>query len=45
MTLQDYRDQILEPIVKPWIQEEQDFVLKEDGDSGHGLSKSNIVRK
>lgn len=45
MTLQDYWDQILEPIVKPWIQEGQDFVLEEDGDSGHNLSKSNIVRK
>jgi hypothetical protein len=37
-------DQILEPIVKLWLDEGQDFVLEEDGDSGHGPSKSNIVR-
>ncbi len=45
MTLLDYRDQILKPIVKPWIQRGEDFVLEEDGDSGHGTSKNNIVRK
>ncbi|KAF1978872.1 hypothetical protein BU23DRAFT_448526, partial [Bimuria novae-zelandiae CBS 107.79] len=44
MSLQAYRDQILEPIVKPWIDHGDDFVLKEDGDSGHGTGKSNIVR-
>lgn len=32
----------MEPIVKPWLN--QDFVLEEDGDLGHGTSKSNIVR-
>jgi hypothetical protein len=40
-----YIDQILEPIVKPWLEEGQDFVLEEDGDSGHGPSKKNIVRE
>ena len=39
-----YIDFILEPIVKPWIEARQDFVLEEDGDIGHGPSKSNIVR-
>lgn len=37
MSLQVYRDQILEPVVKPWLMEGHDFVLEEDGDSGHGL--------
>lgn len=37
-------DSILEPVVKPWLGAGEDFVLKEDGDSGHGLVKSNIVR-
>jgi hypothetical protein len=45
MTLQVYRDQILEPIVKAWLQSGQDFVLEEDRDSGHGTGKQNIVRK
>ena len=44
MTLQVYRDSILEPIVKPWIATGQNFVLEEDGDSGHGTGKKNIVR-
>ena len=39
-----YIDKILEPIVKPWLQAHHDFVLEEDGDSGHGPGKSNIVR-
>ena len=44
MGQQVYIDQILEPIVKPWIQVHQDFVLEEDGDLGHRPGKSNIVR-
>lgn len=44
MSQQAYINQILEPIVKPWIEAKQDFVLEEDGDSGHGPGKSNIVR-
>lgn len=44
MTQQVYIDQILEPVVKPWIESGQHFVLEEDGDSGHGPGKSNIVR-
>lgn len=30
-----YIDQIFEPIVRPWIDAHHDFVLEEDGDSGH----------
>jgi hypothetical protein len=47
MSLQVYRDQILEPIVKPWLKRGDDFVLKEDNDSGHGRGdskKMNIVK-
>jgi hypothetical protein len=39
-----YIDQILKPIVKPWLENGQNFVLEEDGDSGHGPGKHNIVR-
>lgn len=39
-----YIDSILEPGVKPWLEAGKDFVLKKDGDSGHGLGKSNVVR-
>ena len=46
MSLQVYINQILEPVVKPWLLEKQDFVLEEDGDSGHGKAKNrNIVRQ
>ena len=44
MSQQVYRDAILEPIVKLWLDAGQDFILEEDGDSGHGPSKKNIVR-
>jgi hypothetical protein len=46
MTQKAYIQQILEPIVKPWIDRGDDFVLEEDGDSGHGPSRSsgNIVK-
>ena len=37
-------EQILNPIVLPWLQTDQRFVLEEDGGSGHGPGKSNIVR-
>ncbi len=47
MSLQVYRDSILEPHVKPWIKRGDDFVLEEDNDLGHGIgkAKTNIVRK
>ena len=32
---------ILEPIVKPWLEAGQEFVLEEDGDSGHGTGQAN----
>jgi hypothetical protein len=44
MTQKDYINQILEPVVKPWILSGHHFVLEEDGDSGHGPGKNNIVR-
>jgi hypothetical protein len=44
MSQRVYIDQILEPVIKPWLDQEHDFVLEEDGDSGHGPGKSNIVR-
>lgn len=43
-----YIDQILEPIVLPWLEHGDDFVLEEDGDSGHGYNptgSANIVTK
>ena len=45
MTQKAYINQILEPIVKPWINRGDDFVLEEDNDSGHGppRNKTNIV--
>jgi hypothetical protein len=44
MSQRVYIDQILNLIVKPWLDRDDDFCLEEDGDSGHGTSKSNIVR-
>ena len=39
-----YRDQILEPVVKLWLLEGQDFLLEEDDDSGHGKAQNrNII--
>ena len=43
MNHETYRDQILEPIVKPWLA--TDFVLEEDGDSGHGYGSGNNIVK
>ena len=46
MSLQVYINKILEPVVKPWLLEKQDFVSEENGDSGHGKAKNrNIVRQ
>ena len=39
-----YLKTILQPIVKPWLDRGDDFCLKKNGDSGHGLSKHNMVR-
>ncbi len=35
---------ILKFIVKSWLDRGNNFVVKEDGDSSHDISKSNIVR-
>ncbi len=44
MSLQVCIDQILKPVVKPWLLEKQDFVLEEDGDSWYDKAKNcNIV--
>ena len=39
-----YRKEILEKVVKQWIDEGRTFVLEEDNDSGHGHSAHNPVR-
>jgi hypothetical protein len=44
MSQRAYIDQILEPVVKPWLEAGHDFVLEEDGDSGHGPGRDNIVK-
>ena len=38
-----YINQILEPIVKLWLDAGEKFVLEEDEDSGHGPGKANLV--
>ena len=46
MSLLVYVNQILELVVKPWILQDHDFALEEDGDNGHGKAKkNNIVQK
>lgn len=52
ISLQVYHDEILEPVVGSWLREtaelglESEFVLEEDGDSGHGGGKrGNICQK
>lgn len=44
MSQQIYIDFILKLIVLSWIDFDQDFVLKENGDSNHDTERSNIVR-
>lgn len=44
MSLQVYKDSILDPIVRPWIERGDDFCLEEDDDPAHGTGKSNFVR-
>lgn len=39
-----YINKILKPIVKPWIDRGDNFILEEDGDLGHGNQHStNLV--
>lgn len=45
MSLKVYRDSILEPVVGSWLRQGASFVLEEDGDSGHGTGKHNIVQE
>lgn len=44
MTLECYRKEILEKHVKQWKEEGHDFVLEEDGDSGHGKTNDDLRR-
>jgi len=44
ITQQIYRDEILEKHVKSWIEAGHQFVLEEDGDSGHRPGPANIAR-
>lgn len=44
MSQRVYIDQILKFVVKSWLDRGDDFCLKENEDSGHGISKHNIVR-
>jgi hypothetical protein len=45
MSQRVYIDSVLYPHVLPAMETEPRIVLEEDGDSGHGLSKNNIVRQ
>lgn len=39
-----YKRQILEPYIKNWLAEGKSFMLKEDGNSGYGPGRNNLVR-
>jgi hypothetical protein len=41
MTQKAYIQQILDPVVRPWIERGDDFVLEEDGDSGYDPLRVN----
>ena len=45
MSQKVYIDFIQESVVKTWLETDPKFVLEEDGDSGHGSGKDNIVRR
>ena len=46
MTQQVYIDQILESVVKLWLNTKQEFVLEEDEDSEHESAyNENIVQR
>lgn len=44
MSQEVYIQSILEPVVKPWIDRGDDFVLWEDNDSGHGTTERSIAQ-
>lgn len=39
-----YIEQILEPAVLLWLVRHEQFILEEDGDSGHGYSRGKNKR-
>lgn len=43
MSHEVYINSILEPVVKPWLDRGDDFVLEEDEDSGHGTGKGGRI--
>lgn len=46
LAMQAYIDQILEPVVKPWLDRGDQFVLEEDGAPGHGKAQDqNIIQR
>ena len=45
MTYQVYIDSILNSVVKSWLDRGDDFVLEEDGDSGHGTGRTRNAVK
>lgn len=44
LSMQTYINNILEPVVKTWINKGYSFVLEEDNDPSHGTGKTNPVR-
>ncbi len=44
MSQQAYINQILEPIIKTYIEDKEDFVLEEERNLGHKPDESNIVK-
>ena len=36
-----YVDSILEPMIKKWLDNNDNFILEEDGDSEHGYTRGN----
>lgn len=43
MTLKTYLEQILQPVVGRWLERGDDFILEEDGASGHGYKSTNNI--
>ncbi|KAF2622231.1 hypothetical protein BU25DRAFT_480778 [Macroventuria anomochaeta] len=43
LSLPVYRDQILEPMVLPWLKRGDNFILAEDNNSGHGGGSANNI--
>ena len=45
ITHQVYVDSILEPVVKPWLEADDEIILEENGNSRHGTGRANLVCK